>query len=383
MYSIIKICIYLLLIIISRYALADEITFNDLNCQQQISCKIPYSVIENKKKFEGLAAYLNYYNTYIVDKKNIKEISKGENIKLSDAGWFVLAGRTSAIVIESEGQEIIVGNSELAINSNKENRSSILARKLKKTELKSVAKELDQVRYSQLWKPFAALSKFIEYLFAVIHAVFNVSWGITIILFCVLLKIILLPVSVISYKQNLNIKRVKKQLHPVLSEIKSKYDGEEAHNRIMGAYKNSGVSPFYTLKPMLGLMIQIPILIAVFNVLSEMPQLEGQSIFWVENLAYPDTVGNFPAAIPVLGSNISLLPILMAIVIVLAAMLSSTTCMSQLEIMRHRKIFIVMAVVFFILFYTFPAAMVLYWTSVNFFNIFEQKLIQKYVLHSI
>ena len=172
------------------------------------------------------------------------------------------------------------------------------------------------------------------------------------------------------------VSKVQAQLAPRLADIKANYDGEDAHNRLMAAHKELGVSPFYTLKPMLGSLIQIPILIAVFNAFGEMPQLGGQSFLWIENLAYPDSIGHLPFAIPMFGANISLLPFIMTAVTLFSTIIFSNRHAPEAEVNRQKRNLYFMAGAFFVLFYPFPAAMVLYWTLANILQTIQQQVIR-------
>ena len=191
-----------------------------------------------------------------------------------------------------------------------------------------------------------------------------------------MLKILLLPVGIFTTNIQREVSQIQTQLAPRLAEIKASYDGEEAHNLLMAAHKELGVSPLYTLKPMLGTFIQVPIWIAVFNALGEMPQLDGQSFLWIDNLAFPDTVGQLPSAIPLLGDKISLLPFLMTVVTVGSTVLFKNRHATAIEMKRQRRNLYLMAVAFFVLFYPFPAAMVLYWTLANVFYAIQQQVIK-------
>ncbi len=165
-----------------------------------------------------------------------------------------------------------------------------------------------------------------------------------------------------------------------LQEIKANYDGQEAHERIMAAHKDLGVSPFYTLKPMLGMFIQVPILVAVFNMLGELPFLSGQTFWWMSNLAYPDAVLSFTEAgsgIPFFGSTLNLLPILMTVVTIGLAISYKDHVAPVSETRKQKRNLYLMAIAFFVLFYPFPSAMVLYWATANVLQVVQQLVTKK------
>ena len=142
----------------------------------------------------------------------------------------------------------------------------------------------------------------------------------------------------------------------------------------MAAHKELGVSPFYTLRPMLGSFIHIPIMIAIFNALGEMPQFAGQSFLWIKDLAYPDAIIQLLFTIPMFGDSINLLPFLMTIITVYSVIVFQNKYASEAEVKRQKRNLYFMAFAFFVLFYSFPAVMVLYWSLVNILQIIQQKI---------
>ena len=127
---------------------------------------------------------------------------------------------------------------------------------------------------------------------------------------------------------------------------------------------------------MLPMFIQIPIWVAVFNALGEMPQLDGQAFLWINNLAYPDAIANLPTALPLLGDTVSLLPLLMTVVTILSAALIQDRLAPANEQKKQKRNGYLIALSFLVLFYPFPAAMVLYWTLSNALQIVQQKMIK-------
>lgn len=231
------------------------------------------------------------------------------------------------------------------------------------------------VRYAHLWGWLAALCRVVEWsLIALFGMVGN--WGLAICLLALLVRVLLLPVGILTLRWQNEVSKHQAVLAPQLAEIKANYDGEEAHNRIMAAHKALGITPFFTLKPLFASLIQIPILIAVFNALGEMPQLRGAACLWIENLSYPDAVGTLPFAIPMLGNTLNLLPFVMTAVSLLATLLHRNPHAPEAEIRRQRRNLYLMSAAFFLLFYPFPAGMVLYWTLANGLQLVQQPLVQ-------
>jgi len=169
---------------------------------------------------------------------------------------------------------------------------------------------------------------------------------------------------------------VQAVLAPEISHIKAHYRGEEAHNLILEAYKKYGVSPFYTLKPLLVSFLQVPILVAVFNALGEMPQFTGSSFLWITDLAYPDRVFLLPWQMPMFGDSFNVLPFVMSFVALFSTIIFQNQYAPTTEVKQQKRNLYLMVLVFFVLFYPFPAVMVLYWALANILQTVQQQIIK-------
>ena len=341
----------------------------------------PSALISAKVKenytFFGLASYYNNINYYILENENLDKIHEGKVYRLRKPQWLVVVGHLNVLLIKSKDLLVHLNDSMLIIDNQEIlKQSDVIVKIISKSDLSSISPELDFIRYSHLWEPLAWLSKVVESSLVFIHEKSVTNWGLTIIVFAVLLKLLLLPVTLMTVRFQRKVAQLQTLLSPQLVEIKANYNGEEAHNRLMAAHKELSVSPFYTLKPMLGYFIQIPILIAVFNALGEMPQLDGQSFLWIENLAYPDSVGHISFSIPMFGNALSLLPFIMTLVTIYSTVIFKNRHALQVEVKRQKRNLYFMAAAFFVLFYTFPAAMVLYWALANILHMVQQQIIE-------
>lgn len=334
-------------------------------------------MVGERHAFYGLASYYNTLNYYLIDGVTQQQLSNVESVTLKPNQWFVIAGRFKVILVRAEGLILHIGDKGLSIqNGEILLQAGSLVEVTAKPNLAAVSPDLDKLRYAHLWAPLAELAKLVELSLVLIQSLIVNSWGWALVIFSLLLRLLLLPVGVMTVSFQRRVSQVQAQLAPKLTGIKAHYDGEEAHNRLMAAHKNLGVTPFYTLKPMLASLIQIPILIAVFNALGEMPQFVDQSFLWIDNLAYPDVIGYFPMDIRLFGSTISALPILMTAVTIYSTIIFQNRHASKQEMGRQKRNLYLMAAVFFVLFYPFPAVMVLYWTLSNILHAVQQQIVR-------
>jgi len=336
-------------------------------------CDLNAIGITEEKEFVGLAMYLNGVKTYIVNEDTVREIPDDDKVTLEQDSWLAVVGRFNVFLIQGPGlsakklgTDIYVYGSQLSDNPS--NNPKVVPKHL----LSSVSPVLNQLRYQQLWWPFQKLALAAEFILTNIQTHIATNWGVS-----MLFKLVMLPFSSMTASLQRRTSQIQAALAPKLLYIKQNYDGEEAHNNLMAAYKELGVSPFYTLKPMLGTLIQIPVLIAVFNALGEMPQLNMQSFLWVKNLAYADAVATLPVVIPGLGGHLNLLPLLMTAVTIISTMTFFNPHISPVEQKKQKRNLYMMAATFFILFYPFPAAMVLFWTINNLLQCVQQIVTDK------
>jgi YidC/Oxa1 family membrane protein insertase len=223
-----------------------------------------------------------------------------------------------------------------------------------------------------LWQWMRWLSFGLLWVLTKINMVIH-NWGLAILMLAFLVRLTMYPIAKNALKSQRAFVEVQKLMQPELQAIKRNYRGEEQSERILRLYEQQGISPLAGLKPLLIVLLQLPILISLFHVLGSAYELHSAPFLWINTLAEPDKLFTFSFTIPLLGEYFNILPIIMAISTLLALKLSPTPA-ANLSAQRLQNIFLViMAVGFFILFYPFPAGMVLYWIAANFLHIAQQR----------
>ena len=331
--------------------------------------------VQESRPFYGMASYYNSIAFYLVDAEGVVSLGAGEDVQLAQGQWLAAMGRFQTLLVSGPGLALTV--SENSFITTAVPSDGVQAELVRNDRLsKQYGLPLAQLRYAHLWRPIGWLAGVVESSLVALQQAGSMSWGLAIICFTVALKVLLVPLGVVTVRMQRKVSLVQLELAPKLASIKAKYDGEEAHNRIMAAHKSLGVSPFFVLKPMLGMLLQIPIWIAVFNALGEMPQLQNSAFLWIESLAYPDAIARLPFVIPLLGDSVSLLPWLMSGVTLLSARLFQDRLAPADELKKQKRNLYLIALAFFLVFYPFPAAMVLYWTLSNALQIVQQRFIR-------
>jgi YidC/Oxa1 family membrane protein insertase len=190
------------------------------------------------------------------------------------------------------------------------------------------------------------------------------NYGLTIIILTLIIKLILFPLTYKSMQSQQNMSK----LQPKLKELQEKYkEKPEILNReTMALYKKEGINPLGGCLPMI---LQMPILIAMYRLLSGMVELKGAGFLWISDLSQPDAVLALPFTIPLANiSTLNIMPILMVGVQVLSSlMMPSTSTNKQAQMMMW-----MMPLMFFFLFYNMPSGLVVYWTVMNLLNLVQQ-----------
>ncbi|MEO8443650.1 MAG: membrane protein insertase YidC, partial [Gammaproteobacteria bacterium] len=230
-----------------------------------------------------------------------------------------------------------------------------------------------------LWNWLRALANGLAWILAFWQGLVG-SWGLAIMLLSLSVKVLMWPLTWIAERWQADVHRQQSLLAPELAAIKREFRGEEAHNRTLEVYRKHGVSQFYTLKSLAGFLVQIPVFIAAFDMLGENFGLSGAPFLWAQDLALPEGAASLPAVLPFFGGHLNLLPVLMTAFTILAARLQEDASLSA-ELRGGQRLRLYgMGALFFVLLYTFPAGMVLYWTTNNLLHlgkIFTGKLFSR------
>jgi len=194
----------------------------------------------------------------------------------------------------------------------------------------------------------------LQFFFAIVH-----NWGWAIVILSIAVYLILYPLTL---KQMRSMKEMQ-ALQPRIEELRKslKDNPQKLNKEIMELYKMHKVNPFGGCLP---LLLQMPIFFALYQVLSRSIALKGAHFLWIKDLSEPDRLFMLPSSLPILGNEINILPILMAIVMFFQQKMSmsgahgASTDMAQ---QQQKIMLIIFPVMFGFIFYRMPSGLVLYW----------------------
>lgn len=213
------------------------------------------------------------------------------------------------------------------------------------------------------WAIIKPFSKFVLWSFKLLHTIIP-NYGLVIVIFSVLIKIILWPLTQKSYK---SMKKMQ-ALQPLLRELKEKHKGEPQRMQKETArlYKEHKVNPMGGCLPML---LQMPLLYALFIVFRSTIELRGAPfMLWIKDLSMPDYVLDLGFSLPMYGNHLSVLPLLMGA----STYFQSKSTMSD----PNQKMMLYFMPIFLILiFNNFPSGLTLYYTLFNLLSMVQQKMV--------
>jgi len=230
--------------------------------------------------------------------------------------------------------------------------------------------QLDSLLFMNLWDWFRQLCFGIWMIMGLLFKLCG-SWGVTIILLALVIRLVTIPITRLSLRYQEISMQQQVRMAPLIRELKESYTGLEQSERLIKLYEEENYDHLAPFKGMLGLSIQIPIFIALFNILGEAFELGGTGFLWITDLAKSDRLFSFGWDIPYFGSYFNLLPFLMAMINVLSTWLAARHSGSTGV---HSGTLFGMAGLFFVLFYSFPSALVLYWLCSNLFQMIQQTI---------
>ena len=191
------------------------------------------------------------------------------------------------------------------------------------------------------------------------------SYGIIILILTILIKLVLTPLTIKSYRSQ----AVMKILAPDVKAINEKYpdqaDAMKRQQKTMELYRSAGASMFGGCLPML---LQMPVLIAVFAFFPSCIELRGQSFLWAHDLSAPDAIVSWTTQIPLIssyfGNHISLFCLLMTATNILYTYVSMQS-QSQNQSMPGMKWMMYLMPVFFLVFFNHYASGLSYYYFVS------------------
>mgnify|MGYP003294526947 FL=1 len=205
------------------------------------------------------------------------------------------------------------------------------------------------------------------------------NYGIVILILTLIIKICLMPIAFKSYMSSAKMRVLK----PEIDEINARYpkpdDAMKKQQAIMDLYKKAGASPMSGCLPML---LQFPILIAIFRFFPSSIELRQQSFLWADDLSVYDSILDLPFNIPFYGDHVSLFTLLMTAATLLYTYINNKQmqqaqgdqAMPGMKLMMY-----LMPIMFLGIFNSYSAGLSYYYLLVNLFTFLQMYLFKVFI----
>lgn len=202
------------------------------------------------------------------------------------------------------------------------------------------------------------------------------NYGIIILILTLFIKLILFP---LTYKSFMSQAKMR-VLAPDIKAINEKYPGTEnamtRNSKTMELYSRAGANPMSGCLPML---LQMPILIAMFWFFPSCIELRGESFLWAHNLAAPDVIFTLPFTIPWYGNHVSLFCLMMTVVNIIYTRINMQNQAGGEQMAMMKWMMYLMPVMFLFIFNDYAAGLSYYYFLSLLITIIQTYIFRRFV----
>ncbi len=243
------------------------------------------------------------------------------------------------------------------------------------------------------WEVFAVVSKYVIIpLFSLLEGVFS-NYGVIIILIVLIIKTFLLPLTYKSYLAMAKTRVLNEYIQPELEKFKAENgikstsimgmnteDQQKVQKKQMELSSELGSSPFAAMGGCIPLMLQMPILLALFIFFPNAIELRQEGFLWADDLSTYDSILDLPFYIYGYGSHVSLFTLLMTLSTIGLTYFNNQNQSAAAMQGPMKNIGYIMPVVFMFVLNSYPAGLSLYYLVQNVVTIGQQSLIKKFFI---
>ena len=204
------------------------------------------------------------------------------------------------------------------------------------------------------------------------------SFGVIILILAVLVKLIISPMTYKSYLSTAKMRVIKPEVDELAKKYPRQEDAMKRQQATMELYKRAGINPMGGCIPML---IQMPIIIAMFRFFPASIELREQPFLWADDLSSYDSILDLPFKIPFYGDHVSLFALLMAVSLFAFSYISYQQTASSQPQMAGMKFMMVylMPVMMLFWFNSYSSGLCFYYLLANLLTIGQTLLIRRMV----
>lgn len=207
---------------------------------------------------------------------------------------------------------------------------------------------------------------------------YGLSYGLIILILTIFIKIVVLPVSYKTYMSSAKMRALKPEIEALNAKYPKDEDMMKKQQATMSLYRSAGVKPAGGCLPML---LQMPILIAMYRFFPAAYELRQKSFLWAEDLSTYDSIWDFSHSIPLYGDHMSLFTILMTIATIVYTWLNNklmAPTQGNKDQQRMMNIMMyMMPIMFLFMFNNFSSALTYYYLLFNLLTFLQMFIFRK------
>jgi YidC/Oxa1 family membrane protein insertase len=200
------------------------------------------------------------------------------------------------------------------------------------------------------------------------------NYGLAIIAITIIIRLVFLPLTIKSMASMKEMQVKMQALKPKMDALKEKYkdDKTKQNAELMKLYTSHGINPLSSLGGCLPLLIQLPVFIALYDVLLYSIELRHSSFLWINDLSEPEFLFNIPG----IEIPFRILPLAMGLSWYASQKMTPTPTMGT-ENQLQMKMMEFMPLIFTVMFWGLPSGLILYWTVSNILSIAQQLYVNR------
>ena len=212
----------------------------------------------------------------------------------------------------------------------------------------------------------------------VFHFLGSLGWnyGIVILVLTIMLKIVLFPIAYKTYMSSAKMRVLKPEVDEISEKYPKKEDAMKKQQAVMALYKKAGVNPMSGCIPVL---LQMPILIAMFRFFPASIELRQESFLWATDLSSYDSILDLPFTIPFYGDHVSLFTILMTAATIVYTYMNNQMMATSQQMPGMKTMMYIMPLMFLPLFNNYSSGLSYYYLLVNLITFAQMFIFRRFV----
>ena len=204
------------------------------------------------------------------------------------------------------------------------------------------------------------------------------NYGLIILLMTIIIRVVISPLTIKSYKSYAKMQVLKPEIDQLNKKYPNEKDAMKKQQAMMDLYRKAGISPMGGCLPML---LQMPILFAMFRFFPACIDLRQQKFLWADDLSAYDSIWDFGVNVPLLGDHLSLFALLMAVTMFFYSKMTSSQMSDDPNMagMKFMSVWMMPIMMFFIC-NNLSSALSYYYLLSNIFTMAQTWYIRKFVV---